>query len=114
MGYLILKFGISAALLVAVSEIARRSSWLAALLASLPLTTLLAMVWMHFDGAPEREIAQLSRDVFWLVLASLPLFLLLAFLLERGWSFWVSLALCSVLTAAIYLGVCSWLAQGSD
>lgn len=100
--YLALKFFISATLVVAVSELAKRSLWLAALLAALPLTSLLAFMWMHHEGASVQDISQISRDIFWLVLPSLALFQLLPMLLSRGWSFWPALSASCVATALLY------------
>jgi hypothetical protein len=107
MSYLILKFSLSAALLVAVSELARRNSWAGAMLASLPLTTLVAMAWMHWDGASNTDIALLSKNVFWLVLASLPMFWVLAVLLETGWRFVPAVLACAAGTALMY-AACTW------
>lgn len=87
MVYLIFKTLLSAVVLVAVSEIAKRSSVWAALVASLPLTSILAMVWLYLDTKETATIAQLSRDIFWLVLPSLVFFVVLPWLLERGWQF---------------------------
>lgn len=100
--YLAIKFLISAALIVAISELAKRSLWLAALLAALPLTSLLAFAWMHQDGASLQSISQVSRDIFWLVLPSLALFQLLPMLLGRGWSFWPALSASCAATALLY------------
>ena len=86
-----IKVGLSAILIVAIAEIAKRSTGFAALVASLPLTSLLAFVWLYLDGTAATEIATLSRQIFWLVLPSLILFLILPVLLERGLSFWASL-----------------------
>ena len=95
--YLIFKFGLSAALLVAVSEIAKRSSVWAALLASLPLTSLLAFVWLYVDTKDTAKVASLSMDIFWLVIPSLVLFPSLALLLKNdvafGWALAGSIAL---------------------
>lgn len=90
--YLFLKFGLSAAALVAVSEIAKRSSVWAALVASLPLTSLLAFVWLYIDTKDTQKIAALSGDIFWLVIPSLALFPMLALLLRSGVSFWWAMA----------------------
>ncbi len=92
LGYLVLKFGLSAAVLVMVSEIAKRSSIWAALVASLPLTSLLAFVWLYTDTKDTQKIATLSSDIFWLVIPSLALFPMLALLLRSGVSFWWALA----------------------
>jgi len=103
--YYALKVGISAIVIVAIAEIAKRSSGFAALLASLPLTSLLAFMWMHFDGAEPERIAELSGQIFWLVLPSLVLFLLLPLLLRQGLGFWLSLAISVAATAACYLAM---------
>jgi hypothetical protein len=90
--YLFLKFGLSAAALVVVSEVAKRSSIWAALVASLPLTSLLAFVWLYIDTKDTQKIASLSTDIFWLVIPSLALFPVLAVLLRSGVSFWWAMA----------------------
>ena len=96
------KVAISAALIVAVSEIAKRSSFWAAALASLPLTSLLAFVWLYVETGDTARIAALSHGVFWLVLPSLVLFLVLPFLVRAGWNFWPSLVVASAATAVAY------------
>ncbi len=100
--YYALKVIISALLIVAISELAKRSSGFAALVASLPLTSLLAFVWLHMEASPPERIADLSSQIFWLVLPSLLLFLLLPFLLKHGLGFWVSLGLSAAATAGCY------------
>ncbi len=103
MGYYIVKILFSAAILVTVAELAKRNSALAALLASLPLTSLLAFVWLHVEGSPALAIADLSQQIFWLVLPSLVLFVVLAALLRQGLAFWVSLGTAILSTVACYL-----------
>src|SRR5262245_9716033 len=98
----ILKVGVTAIIVIAVTEIAKRSSVWGGLLASLPLVSLLAFIWIYFDTGDKQTIAALSVNIFWLVLASLPLFLVLPALLRSGWSFWPSLATASVATIAAY------------
>jgi hypothetical protein len=92
LSYLLLKFGLSSAALVAVAEIAKRSSVWAALVASLPLTSLLAFVWLYIDTKDTQKIAALSGDIFWLVIPSLALFPTLALLLRSGVPFWWAMA----------------------
>jgi hypothetical protein len=96
------KVAISAVAIVAVSEIAKRSSFWAAALASLTLTSLLAFVWLHVETGDAAQVASLSQDIFWLVLPSLVLFLGLPMLLRAGWSFWPSLAASAAATACAY------------
>ncbi len=100
--YLLIKFGLSAAVLVAVSEIAKRSSVWAALLASLPLTSLLAFIWLYLDTHDTQKVATLSSDIFWLVIPSLVLFPTLASLLRSGISFWLAMAGACAVTLLAY------------
>ena len=100
--YFTLKVLISALLIASISEVARRHSGFAALIAALPLTSLLAFVWMHLDAEPVEHIAELSSQIFWLVLPSLVLFLLLPALLKAGLGFWLSLVLSASATIACY------------
>jgi hypothetical protein len=81
MWYYVMKLMISAG---AVSEIAKRHSGFAALVEALPLTSLLAFVWMQVEGASSQAVAELSTQIFWLVLPSLVLFLVLPPLLKQG------------------------------
>ena len=96
------KLALSAAVIVAVSEIAKRSTFWAAALASLPLTSLLAFVWLYFDTGDVARVASLSHGIFWLVLPSLALFLVLPLLLRSGWAFWPSLAVSCAATVCAY------------
>jgi hypothetical protein len=101
--YYILKFFISALIIVLISEIAKRHSGFAALVASLPLTSLLAIVWMHVEGSDSLQISALSNQIFWLVLPSLLLFLMFPLLIKNGLSFWLSLGLSIASTVIFYL-----------
>ena len=103
--YYAIKILVSAVLIAAISEITKRSSGLAALLAALPLTSLLAFVWLHWEATPANDIADLSIQIFWLVIPSLLLFLLLPLMLRQGWNFWLSLALSMAATAGFYLAL---------
>ena len=100
-----LKIALSALILVAIAEIAKRSTFWAAALASLPLTSLLAFVWLYLDTHDVERVAALSTSVFWLVLPSLLLLVLLPVLLRHGLGFWLSLAVSGGATALAYLGM---------
>lgn len=97
-----LKLAISAILIVTISEVAKRHSGLAALLASLPLTSLLAIIWLYVDGVELDEIGNLSMQIFWLVLPSLVFFLTFPLLLKQGLEFWLSMLLSSCSTITVY------------
>jgi hypothetical protein len=100
--YLVIKAAVSGVIVAAVSEIARRYPGWGGLVASLPLTSLLAMLWLWRDTADPIRIADLSISTFWFVLPSVPLFIALPLLLRSGVGFWVSIALVVAGTLALY------------
>lgn len=102
MWFYLIKLLITALLVLTVSELAKINSPFAALVAALPVVSLLAMIWMHLEGSTASEIAVLSKQIFWLVLPSLVLFLLLPCLIKLGYGFWLSLSLASGATVFAY------------
>ena len=100
--YFLLKTLLTALIVAGVSELARRYSLMAAALASLPLTSILAMVWLYRDTGDSAKIAALSQDIFWLVLPSLLFFLLLPLLLKMGWRFYPALLVSCLAMSAAY------------
>ena len=101
--YLITRALISGIIVVAASEAAKRSPTYAAFLVSLPLISILAMIWLWRDTGDNERIAALSEGTFWLVLPTLPMFLVLPAMLRNGFSFWTALAISCTLTVALYL-----------
>ena len=83
MSYLLVKYLVTAAVVVAVSELAKRSDKLGALLASLPLVTVLTLVWLYVEHQPMDKIANHAWYTFWYVLPTLPMFLLFPRLLNQ-------------------------------
>lgn len=102
MMYLLIKAGISGVIIAIVSEVARRSPGLGALIASLPLISVLAMIWLWRDTGDVARLAAHAQATFWYVLPSLPMFLLMPVMLRAGYSFWLSLAAGCVLTIVLY------------
>lgn len=100
-----LKVALTTVIIVAVSEIAKRNSFWAAALASLPLTSLLALIWLYIETGNIQKVIALSQGIFWLVIPSLLLFVLLPLLLRAGWGFWASLSASSAATATAYFGI---------
>jgi len=85
------KILLTALVIFAVAQLSQRDTLLAAVLASIPLVSVLAMMWMNQDGATSEEIIMFSRDIVWLVLPSLLLFIVMPELIERGWNFYPAL-----------------------
>ena len=101
--YLITKAAISGLIVAIVSEIAKRSPGVGALVVSLPLVSVLAMIWLWRDTHDVERMAAHAGATFWYVLPSLPMFLLIPLLLRHGVSFWIALIAGCVLTTALYL-----------
>ena len=102
MWYYLIKLAVSATLIVVVSEVSKRYSMVAGLLASLPLVSYLAMIWLYVDTKDVKKVSDLSTSIFWLVLPSLILFVALPLLLKK-WGFAPSL-LCGTLLMFIFYG----------
>ena len=100
--YFVVKAALSGLIVAAVSEVARRNPGWGGLLASLPLTSLLAMVWLWRDSGDSVRVAELSQSTLWFILPSLPLFVVLPALLRSGMAFWAAMAVVVAGTLALY------------
>ena len=98
----IFKTIVSAILIALIAELSRRNTLLGSLTASLPLVSVLSMVWLYNDTHNIDTVAQLSVSIFWMVLPSLALFLMLPFLLKKGFPFYPALGLACLGTSVIY------------
>ena len=106
---LVAKALLSGALIVAIAEIGKRLPTVGALVASLPLVSVLGMILL-WHGRPDAEnMARHAEATFWYVLPSLPMFLVLPWLLRQGLGFWPALGLGALLTVVLYL-LLTWLA----
>lgn len=103
MGYLVIKAALSGVIIAIVSEVAQRRPALGALIVSLPLVSILAIIWLWRDTGDVVRIAAHAEATFWLVLPTLPMFLLFPALLRNGIGFWVALGAACGLTVALYL-----------
>ena len=107
------RFLLSGGLIVGASELAKKNDIMGALLASLPLISIFAMILLYNDTGDSERVATFSKDIFWLVIPSLVLFLSLPILLHRGIDFWLALSMSIVLTILAYaLGI--KMASGSN
>lgn len=97
MQYLILKYLVTAGLVVLISELAKRSDKLGGFVAALPLVTVLTLIWLYVEHQPATKIANHAYYTFWYVIPTLPMFLLFPYFLPK-WGFWPTLAACALLT----------------
>lgn len=96
------KLLLSAFIIVVVTKIQLVNDRLSALLIALPITSLVAMIWMHHDGQSAQRLANHAEGTFWFVLPTLPMFLIIPWMLRHHWGFWTTLAANCVITVALF------------
>jgi hypothetical protein len=100
--YLVLKAAISGVLIAAISTVSKRYPGFGALIASLPLISVLGMIWLWRDRPDAENMAHHATATFWFVLPSLPMFLVIPALLKTGMNFWAALIAGCLLTIVLY------------
>jgi len=103
MMWLVVKYLVTAGVVVLVSEAAKRSDRLGGLVAALPMVTVLSLVWLRLERQPQAKIAAHAWYTFWYVVPTLPMFLVFPWLLTRL-GFWLSL-----LAATVFTALCFWI-----
>lgn len=98
----LVKLLLTAALILFVTKIQLVSDRLSALLIALPITSLVAMIWMHQSGQSSSRLANHAEGTFWFVLPTLPMFLILPWMLRNGWGFWAALLANCLVTIAFF------------
>jgi hypothetical protein len=101
MAWLLFKYLTTAALVVLISEAAKRSDKLGAAIGALPIITVLALVWLHVEGQPQDKLANHASLTLWYVLPTLPMFALFPKALA-SFGFWPALAFSAVLTGVLF------------
>lgn len=101
MAWIITKYLLTAAMVVFISEVAKRSDRLGGFIAALPLMTLLTLIWLYVENQPEEKIANHAYYTFWYVIPTLPMFLLFPYLLPRI-GFWLTVGASIVVTVACF------------
>jgi hypothetical protein len=107
--YLLIKALLSGAIVAAVSEIARRYPGWGGLVASLPMVSLLAMTWLYLDTRAPDKVAGLAASTFWFFLPSMPMFVVIPWLLRSGWGFAATMTVAIAMTVALYAAM-FWMA----
>lgn len=103
MAWIATKYLLTAAVVVLVSELAKRSDRLGGLIAALPMVTVLTLIWLYLENQPQAKIANHAWYTFWYVVPTLPMFLAFPSLLPRL-GFWLTLAACVMLTIVCFAG----------
>jgi len=106
--WFVLKAALSGLIVATVSTVAKRYPGVGALIASLPLVSVLGMIWLWHDKPDAQNMAAHAQATFWFVLPSLPMFLLIPAMLRGGAPFWLALLAGCALTIALYLAM-TWI-----
>ena len=102
MAWIITKYLLTAAVVVLVSELAKRSDKLGGLMAALPMVTFLALIWLYIEEQPAEKISNHAWYTFWYVVPTLPMFLAFPFLHDRI-GFWLTMSSCVVITITCFV-----------
>lgn len=105
MGYYITKLIITTLLIVLISEISKRSSLAGAILAAIPLVSILAMTWMYIDTSDSTKAVEFSQNIVWLIAPSMTLFIAFPLLIKKGLGFYPSMLISIVMTVFAYYSV---------
>lgn len=99
--WIITKYAATAAIVVLISELAKRSDKLGGLVAALPLVTVLTLIWLYIENQPTEKIANHAWYTFWYVLPTLPMFLIFPLCLSR-FGFWPALMGSAIATIIVF------------
>lgn len=103
--YYIIKVVTSAVLVVAISEISKKNSFVGSVFASLPLVSIVAFIWLYIDTGSVQKVIDLSKGIFWLVIPSLSMFIVLPYLLQRGINFYYALIISMIVLVVLYFAM---------
>jgi len=103
--YYVTKLVVTALLIVLISEVAKRSSLAGALLAAIPLVSILAMTWMYIDTNESKNAVEFSHRIVWLIAPSMTLFIVFPMLIKKGLGFYSSMGISIMMTILAYYSV---------
>ena len=98
----IIKILVSSGIIVIVSEVAKKNTFFAGIIASIPIVSILSMLWLYFETGDIEKIKNLSNSILWMVIPSLTLFIALPVLIKIGFNFYISLIISIIITIGCY------------
>ncbi|MFN3412039.1 MAG: DUF3147 family protein [Exilispira sp.] len=107
--YYIIKLFLTSLIILIITEASKKSNFVATIFAALPTISILSFIWIYFEQKNTNKIADLSSSIFWMVLPSLPLFLIFPVLLKKGLNFYLSLLISCAITVLFYILFLSFL-----
>lgn len=103
MALLITKFLVTSFIIVLVSEVAKRTDKIGALIASLPFVTIMVMIWLYVEKQGAEKIANHAYYTLWFVVPTLPMFAQIPYMLRKGYNFWLTLGVGILVTFLSFL-----------
>ncbi|MBI86774.1 MAG: hypothetical protein CMG63_01710 [Candidatus Marinimicrobia bacterium] len=100
---MLFKLLISSLIIALISEYSKKSSFFGSLIASVPIISVLSLIWIYFESKDIEQIKNLSNSIFWMVIPSLMLFISFPPLINAGLNFWTSLIIAIILTIIFYI-----------
>ena len=98
----IIKILISALIILVATEVSKKSTLLSSIIIAIPLVSIVSLTWIWFETKDLNKISTLSTQIFWFVIPSLPMFLLLPFFLNKGLSFYISMIISCGITIILF------------
>lgn len=103
----LIKTIVSALLIASIATVSKKLPTFGAIIASLPLTSILAMIWLYQDTKEVSKIIELSYSIFWIVIPSLIFFIVLPIFLKKQVNFYLSLLGSSIIMIiSYYIYIC--------
>ncbi len=101
--FFVVKLLLTSFIIVLITEFSKKNNIIATIFAALPLVSILSFIWIYIEQKDINKISNLSTSIFWMVIPSLPLFLIFPYLLRRGISFYFSLLISIFITIILYI-----------
>ncbi len=100
---LVIKYAVTALVIVLVSEVSKRSDKAGALISALPFVTIMVMIWLYLERQGSQKIGNHAYYTFWYVLPTMPMFLVMPWLMAKGVNFWIALVICAAVTLVSFV-----------
>jgi len=101
--FYLIKILLTSIIILLISEFSKRSNLIATIFAAIPTISVLSFLWIYVEQKDINKISNLSTSIFWMVIPSLPLFLIFPYLLKRGINFYLSLLISCGITVVLYI-----------
>ena len=98
----LIKLLISSGIIIIVSEISKKDTLMGGIIVSIPLVSVLSMVWLYLETKNVENVSALSTSILWLIIPSLTLFIVLPIFIKSGINFFISMSISILITMGCY------------